>query len=45
MDCDQDLMGRPVAIVFRGAGDRKAPKADGAGTLYIDGIRVMKPVQ
>ena len=32
-----------VKKMYIGVGDRKAPKADGAGELYIDDIRVMKP--
>jgi len=32
-----------VKKMYIGAGDRKAPKAGGAGTLYVDDIRVIKP--
>jgi len=32
-----------VKKMYIGVGDRKAPKADGAGKLYIDDIRVIKP--
>jgi hypothetical protein len=32
-----------VKKMYLGVGDRKAPKADGAGMLYIDDIRVVKP--
>jgi len=36
---------KAIKKMFIGVGDRKAPKADGAGTLYIDDVRVVKPVQ
>jgi len=32
-----------VKKMIIGAGDRKSPKVDGAGRLYIDDIRVLKP--
>jgi len=32
-----------VKKMYIGVGDRKAPKADGAGKLFIDDIRVIKP--
>jgi len=36
---------KAIKKVFLGVGDRKAPVADGAGKLYIDDIRVIKPAQ
>jgi len=31
-----------VKKMYLGVGDRKAPKAGGAGTIYVDDIRVIK---
>jgi len=34
---------KSIKKMFIGVGDRKAPQADGAGKLFIDDIRVIKP--